>query len=66
MKRTDQPASTRGAQALPSSETDPMSLLSRMTLGLFENYTCEKQGYDPYDTSRNRKPDIWRQKRKRA
>jgi hypothetical protein len=64
MKRTDHPASPERTE--PKSEMDPISLLGRMTMGLLDNYACEKQGYDPYDTTRNRKPDVWRQKRKRA
>ena len=64
MKRTDHLGSSHTTPT--PAQTDPMSLLSRMTSGLFDNYTCEKQGYDPYDTTCNRKPDVWRQKRKRA
>jgi hypothetical protein len=64
MKRFNQPATPAASRPLPGS--DPMSELNRITLGFLDNFTCEKQGYDPYDTSRGRKPDIWRTKRKRA
>jgi hypothetical protein len=64
MKRADAAAQPQSAQT--PSDSEPISRLSRMTLGFLDGYTCEKQGYDPYDTTRNRKPDIWRQKRKRA
>jgi hypothetical protein len=64
MKRTDRPAQPETAK--PRSASDSMSVLSRLTLGLLDEYQCEKQGYDPYDTSRGRVPDVWRAKRKRA
>jgi hypothetical protein len=64
MKRFNQPA--KPAASKPHSDSDPMSALNRLTLGFLDDYTREKQGYDPYDTSRGRKPDIWRTKRKRA
>lgn len=41
-------------------------LLKRFKLELLEQYVCEKRGYDPYDTSKDRSPDIWACKRKRA
>jgi hypothetical protein len=41
-------------------------LLKRFKLELLDQYVCEKRGYDPYDTSRGRAPDIWAAKRKRA
>jgi hypothetical protein len=63
MKRTDQPAQPEATQS--RSSADPMAALNRLTLGLLNEFTCEKQGYDPYDT-RARKLDIWRSKRKRA
>jgi hypothetical protein len=53
----------------PRTETDPLAALNRLTLGLLDhldNYACERQGYDPYDTSRARAPDVWSTKRKRA
>jgi hypothetical protein len=41
-------------------------LLKRFKLELLDQFVCEKRGYDPYDTSRERVPDIWSKKRKRA
>jgi hypothetical protein len=41
-------------------------LLERFKLELLDQFVCEKRGYDPYDTSRGRAPDIWSKKRKRA
>jgi hypothetical protein len=46
--------------------TPPADLLKRFKLELLDQYVCEKRGYDPYDTSRGRAPDIWSTKRKRA
>jgi len=51
---------TQAAQALKDD------LLKRFKLELLDQYVCEKKGYDPYDTSRGRAPDIWAKKRKRA
>lgn len=51
---------TRAAQP-PKDE-----LLKRFKLELLDRYVCEKKGYDPYDTSKGRAPDIWATKRKRA
>jgi hypothetical protein len=64
MKRTARPAMPDTAKPLP--ESDPLSVLSRIKLAFLDEYTCEKRGYDPYDTSRGRAPDIWMSKRKRA
>lgn len=45
----------------------PLEALSRIKLAFLDEYTCEKPGYDPYDTCRHRStPDIWVNKRKRA
>ena len=44
----------------------PVDILKRFKLELLDQYVCEKRGYDPYDTSRGRAPDIWSIKRKRA
>jgi hypothetical protein len=64
MKRTVQPAKPGTAQAV--KESNPLSILSRIKLAFLDEYTCEKRGYDPYDTSRTATPDIWASKRKRA
>jgi len=64
MKRTASPAKPDTAKAVP--ESDPLSVLSRIKLAFLDEYTCEKRGYDPYDTSTAGKPDIWSAKRKRA
>jgi hypothetical protein len=64
MKRTAGPAEPGAAEAVPQS--DPLSALSRIKLAFLDQYTCEKRGYDPYDTSRGRAPDIWMSRRKRA
>jgi hypothetical protein len=64
MKRTASPAKSDTAKAIP--ESDPLSVLSRIKLAFLDEYTCEKRGYDPYDTSRGRAPDIWMSKRKRG
>jgi hypothetical protein len=64
MPRTDRLAKPESASS--QSENDPMALLARMTSGLLDQYRCEKHGYNPYDTSAGRKPDIWLAKRKRA
>jgi hypothetical protein len=63
MKRTAGPAEPATAKALPA---DPLSVLSRIKLAFLDEYTSEKRGYDPYDTSKARAPDIWATKRKRA
>jgi len=44
----------------------PVDILKRFKLELLDQYVCEKRGYDPYDTSKGRAPDIWSTKRKRA
>jgi hypothetical protein len=64
MKRTERPAKPGTRETRP--ESDPLSVLSRIKLAFLDEYTCEKRGYDPYDTSRGRAPDIWMSKRKRA
>jgi hypothetical protein len=64
MKLTTRPAMPDTAEPLP--EPDPLSVLSRIKLAFLDEYICEKRGYDPYDTSRGRAPDIWMSKRKRA
>jgi len=53
---------TKAAQ--PPSE--PGDIFKRFKLELLDQYVREKRGYDPYDTSRGRAPDIWSTKRKRA
>jgi hypothetical protein len=40
--------------------------LSRIKLELLDEYTGERKGYDPYDTSQGRMKDAWRVTRKRA
>jgi len=64
MKRTAGPAKPATEETRP--ESDPLSVLSRIKLAFLDEYTCEKRGYDPYDTSKGRAPDIWMSKRKRA
>jgi hypothetical protein len=64
MKRTSSPAKPGTATTQQSS--DPLSLLKRIKLEFLDEYVCEKRGYDPYDTSKGRAPDIWAAKRKRA
>jgi hypothetical protein len=70
MKRTAGPARPGTQKAVPSQSTvptsDPLAALSRIKLAFLDEYTCEKRGYDPYDTSKGRAPDIWMSKRKRA
>jgi hypothetical protein len=46
--------------------TPPPNLLKRFKLELLDQYVCEKRGYDPYDTQKDRSPDVWSKKRKRA
>jgi hypothetical protein len=46
--------------------TPPSDLLKRFKLELLDQYVGEKRGYDPYDTSMDRSPDVWSKKRKRA
>jgi hypothetical protein len=64
MKSIDRPA--KPESTTPRSTSDPVSVLSRLPLAFLNENTCEKQGYDPYDTSLGRVPDVWRAKRKRA
>jgi len=64
MKRTQ--ASDRSHPSLASSASDSISVLNRLPLAFLDEYTCDRKGYDPYDTSRGRVPDVWRAKRKRA
>ena len=65
MKRSIRSAKPGIAVAAPAS--NPLDVLSRIKLAFLDEYTCEKRGYDPYDTSSHRAtPDIWSSKRKRA
>jgi hypothetical protein len=64
MKRTARPATPGTDETVQAS--DPLSVLGRIKLAFLDDTTCEKHGYDPYDTSRGRGPDIWASKRKRA
>lgn len=64
MKRTASPAQPATSNTVPTA--DPLSVLSRIKLAFLDDYTCETRGYDPYDTSKGRAPDIWKAKRKRA
>jgi hypothetical protein len=64
MKRTTSPAEPAIRDAFRSSQST--QALSRIGLEFLGDYVCEKRGYDPYDTSRGRAPDIWAAKRKRA
>jgi hypothetical protein len=65
MKKTTSPAQPADAKTT-TAERDPLTVLSRIRLAFLDDYTCEKRGYDPYDTSRGRSPDVWTSKRKRA
>ena len=64
MKRTAGPAKPGTEE--PSQSSDPLSVPGRIKLAFLDESTCEKRGYDPYDTSKGRGPDIWASKRKRA
>ena len=64
MKRTTRPA--RPASTTAQQPSGPLDLLKRIRLEFLDEYVCEKRGYDPYDTSKGRSPDIWSSKRKRA
>jgi len=74
MKRTTpsvRPGSTETPPAQPREQAaaskDPSNVSSRIRLAFLDEYSCEKRGYDPYDTSRHRAtPDVWVNKRKRA
>jgi hypothetical protein len=70
MKRTAGPAMPGTEEAIPAEKavppSDPLAVLSRIKLAFLDEYTCERRGYDPYDTSKGRAPDIWMSKRKRA
>lgn len=65
MKRTARPAKLGTAPAA-ASEPGALDVLSRIQLAFLDEYSCEKRGYDPYDTSKRATPDIWASKRKRA
>jgi len=59
-------ARNAGPTQTPAAANQP-DVFTRLKLELLDEYTCEKRGYDPYDTARNRAtPDIWISKRKRA
>jgi hypothetical protein len=64
MKRAERPVQPETAK--PPSASDSVSVLGRLTLASLDDCPCEKQGYDPYDTSSGRVPDVWAAKRKRA
>ena len=64
MKRIPRP--TRPTRSAAVAQANPQEAFSRIQLALLEEYTEEKRGYDPYDTSRIHAPDIWASKRKRA
>jgi hypothetical protein len=65
MKRTIRASARSVAQAIDAS--GPASVLTRFKLAFLDEYSCEKRGYDPYDTARHRStPDIWTSKHKRA
>jgi hypothetical protein len=64
MKRTARPAKPGTDETVQAS--NPLSAPSGIKLAFLDEYTCEKRGYDPYDTSKGRAPDIWMSKRKRA
>jgi hypothetical protein len=53
--------------ALAATASSSLDVMSRIKLAFLDEYSCEKRGYDPYDTSSHRAtPDIWASKRKRA
>jgi hypothetical protein len=64
MKRSARP--TKPDLSTPKADSDPLAVLSRIKLEFLDEYAGEKRGYDPYDTSKDRTPDVWRFKRKRA
>jgi hypothetical protein len=64
MKNSTGPA--KPATSKTTSAPDPVSVLNRIKLAFLDEYVCEKRGYDPYDTSKGRAPDIWSSMRKRA
>ena len=64
MKRTVRPSTPGTAEAVRAS--DSASVLTRIKLAFLDEFTCERRGYDPYDTSKSLTPDIWASKRKRA
>jgi hypothetical protein len=70
MKRAAGPAKPDTEKAVPAERavppSDPLAVLSRIKLAFLDEYSCEKRGYDPYDTSKGRGPDIWMSRRKRA
>jgi hypothetical protein len=64
MKQKTRPA--KPASTIAHSAPNPLDILKRIQLEFLDEYVCEKRGYDPYDTSRGRAPDVWKAKRKRA
>jgi hypothetical protein len=62
MKRTEGPAKPQTTDTVQGLE----SVMSRIQLAFLEDFTRERRGYDPYDSSKSRSPDIWALKRKRA
>jgi hypothetical protein len=64
MKLTASPAEPATKTTQPAS--DPLNLLKRIKLEFLDECVCERRGYDPYDTSKARAPDVWAAKRKRA
>jgi hypothetical protein len=72
MKSTGNPAKPDGNP--PRTETESLAALSRLKLARLDvhtcednySFTCEGQGYDPYDTAKGRARDVWSTKRKRA
>jgi hypothetical protein len=64
MKRTA--PTTQPIRSIAVPEPNPLKALSRIKLAFLDEYTDEKRGYDPYDSSKGRAPDIWASKRKRA
>jgi hypothetical protein len=64
MNRTVDPG--KPDTAMTDTTSDQLSVVSRIQLAFLDEYSCEKKGYDPYDTSKDRRPDVWAAKRKRA
>jgi len=64
MKVTNRPG--KPGTAKTEAESNPLSVLARIQLACLDDYTCERRGYDPYDSSKGRDLDVWSSKRKRA
>jgi hypothetical protein len=63
MNRTQSPAKPANEATAAS---DSLTALNRTKFAFLDEYVYERRGYDPYDTSKDRSPDIWKAKPKRA